>query len=400
MSTLQEALRLDDAYHVGMYARKPVLFVRGEGARLFDDAGREYLDCVSGIGAVNLGHAHPAVAEAVARQVTRLVHVSNLYYVEHRAELAETLVALAGGGRKAFFTNSGAESTEGAIKLARRWGVRRRGPSCVNVVTAERSFHGRTLAALAATGQPAKQEAFAPLPAGFSHVPLNDIGALEAAVDADTCAVMLEPIQGEGGVRPCDPEYLAAVRRLCDERDVLLVLDEVQTGFFRTGPCFAFQGYDGVVPDILTLAKSLANGLPIGAVVATDEVAGSFAPGDHGSTFAGGPVVCAAARATIEALHAEELGMRTRLAGARLATGLRDMAATGAGISEVRGTGLMVAAELSRPVAAQVASSALAEGLVLNSIGDSVIRFLPPLVCSDAEIDTILGTLDAVLREV
>jgi len=269
MGDLYEATTaLDAEFHMRTYARKPVMFVRGEGMRLFDDDGREYLDFVSGIGAVNLGHSHPAVVEAVREQIGRLTHVSNLYHVEHRDELCRDLVTLFGGDARVFLCNSGAEANEGAIKLARKWGRERRGAACHHIVTAERSFHGRTLATLAATGQPSKQATFAPLPAGFSHVPLNDLEALAEAVTEHTCAVLLEPVQGEGGVYPCDPGYLAAVRALCDERDVLLVLDEVQTGLWRTGPAFAWQVY-GVRPDVMCLAKSLANGLPAGAVLAT-----------------------------------------------------------------------------------------------------------------------------------
>jgi acetylornithine/succinyldiaminopimelate/putrescine aminotransferase len=256
----QRTAALDATFHMPTYARKPVMFVRGAGMRLYDDEGREYLDFLAGIGSVNLGHAHPAITAAVVGQMDRLVHVSNLFYVEHRDELARDLAGLFGHPAKVFLCNSGAESVEGAIKLARRWGKARRGEGCFRIVTAERSFHGRTLAALAATGQPSKQELYRPLPEGFDHVPLNDIAALEAAVTAGTCAVMLEPVQGEGGVYPCDPAYLKAVRELCDERDVLLVLDEVQTGFYRTGPVFAHQAF-GVLPDVMCLAKSLANGL-------------------------------------------------------------------------------------------------------------------------------------------
>ncbi len=395
MSALADTQALDARYVMHTYARKPVLFVRGDGMRLYDDTGREYLDFVAGIGAVNLGHAHPAVTAAVAEQAAKLTHVSNLYYVEHRDELAQDIVELAGGGKQVFFANSGAEAVEGAIKLARRWGKKRHGDACFNIVTAERSFHGRTLAALAATGQPSKQEAFEPLPTGFSHVPLNDIAALEAAVSADTCAVMLEPVQGEGGVYPCDSDYLHAARALCDERGVLLVLDEVQTGCYRTGPAFAFQAY-GVEPDIMTLAKSLANGLPIGAVVATCEVAAAFEPGDHGSTFGGGPLVCAAARATLHALAAERLGENALSAGEYLGMKLAklqaDTAATGA-IADVRRAGLMAAIELEKPRAAECTAFALQHGIVLNNIGPHILRILPPLVCGNAEIDTLVGAL-------
>lgn len=397
MGTLQAAAEaLDAEFHMPTYARKPVMFVRGEGMRLYDDEGREYLDFVAGIGAVNLGHAHPAVAEAVSAQMARLVQVSNLFFVEHRQELAEQLAGLAGGGRKVFFCNSGAEANEGAIKLARRWGRLNKGPTAFEIVSARRSFHGRTLAALAATGQPAKQEAFAPLPPGFFHVPLNEIAALDEAITERTCAVLLEPIQGEGGVYPADPRYLEAAARLCREREALLVLDEVQTGCYRTGPAFAFQSL-GLDPDVIAVAKSLANGLPAGAVVARDEVADAFSPGDHGSTFGGGPVICAAARATLDALAAEGLGRNAVRVGEHLRAGLSRLAdATGA-IAEVRGAGLMNAVELRAPVAAAIVAAALERGLVVLNVGDTTLRFLPPLVCGTDEADALVEGLSELL---
>lgn len=394
---LATAQELDAEFHMHTYARKPIMFVSGHGMRLTDDDGREYLDFVSGIGAVNLGHSHPAVVEAVRDQIGRLTHVSNLYYVEHRDELARDLATRFGGDARVFFCNSGAEANEGAIKLARRWGTAKRGAECYRIVTAQRSFHGRTLATLAATGQPSKQEAFEPLPAGFTHVPLNDISALEKVVDETTCAVMLEPIQGEAGVYPCDPAYLAAVRALCDERDVLLVLDEVQTGMMRTGTMFAWQ-HSGVRPDVMSLAKSLANGLPIGAVVAGVEVADAFQPGDHGSTFGGGPVVAAAARACIRALEDEHLGDNATQAGSYLREQLQEFSSKTGLVSDVRGVGLMNALEFTEPIAAEVAASALAHGIVLNSIGSHILRILPPLVCGHAEIDTLVGVLYEVTR--
>jgi len=392
----ERARQLDERYHLPTYARKPVMFVRGEGMRLYDDEGREYLDFVSGIGVVSLGHSHPAVVEAVREQVGALTHVSNLYYVEHRSELAQELSQLAGGDMKVFFCNSGAEASEGAIKLARKWASTHKAPGARTVISALRSFHGRTLAALAATGQPGKQEAFQPLPGGFVHVELNDIAALEAAIDESVCAVMLEPVQGEGGVYPCDHDYLRAVRQLCDERGVLLVFDEVQCGLYRTGPAFAHMAA-GVRPDIMTVAKALANGLPIGAVLARGEAAQAFAPGDHGSTFAGGPVVCAAARATLKAMAAERVGENSERVGSYLRAGLEELASRTGAICEVRGVGLMVAAELVRPDAAQLAEKALEAGIVVNNIGTHTIRFLPPLVCSEAEIDTLLTQLHPLL---
>jgi acetylornithine/N-succinyldiaminopimelate aminotransferase len=397
-SRLDHAIALDAAAVLQTYARKPVMFVRGDGMRLYDEIGREYLDFLSGIGAVNLGHAHPAVTAALCEQAAKLVHVSNLFYVEHRAELAAEVSELLGGGWKMFFTNSGTEATEGAIKLARRWATENK-PGAFAVVTLERSFHGRTLAALAATGQASKQEAFKPLPPGFSHVPANDIAALEAAVDDTVAAVMIEVVQGEGGVWPLSAEYLSAVRRICDERGVLLIADEVQTGFFRTGPAFAHQAY-GIVPDVVTVAKGLGNGLPIGGFLARGTAAIALQPGDHGSTFGGGPAICAAARATVATLVEERLGENALVVGAYLREGLSALAEKSGAISDVRGAGLMVGVSLTRPIAAQVAAIALDRGFVVNSIGSDILRFLPPLVCGKPEIDTLLSALADIFAEV
>lgn len=389
---------LDAAHVMQTYGRKPVMFVRGDGIRLFDDEDREYLDFVAGIGAVNLGHAHPAVAEAVCEQMSKLVHVSNLFYVEHRAELAADIDALMGGGMRIFFGNSGAEANEGAIKLARRWAGEHK-PGATTVITTHRSFHGRTLATLAATGQASKQEAFAPLPSGFAHVPLNDIDALDAALDDTVAALLVEVVQGEGGVWPATAAYLEGAQRLCRERNVLLMLDEVQTGFFRTGPAFAYQSF-GLAPDVVTLAKAMANGLPIGAVVAREEVASAFRPGDHGSTFGGGPVVCAAGRATIAALKSQVLGANALDAGDYLRSALGQLAAKTGSIVDVRGAGLMTGCTLSGEYAPKVAEALLGRGLVVNHIGDDTLRFLPPLVCGTAEIDVLIAELTQVLEEV
>jgi len=395
---LATAAALDERFIMQTYARKPVMFVRGQGMRLYDDEGREYLDFVSGIGAVNLGHAHPAVTAALCEQAARLVHVSNLFYVEHRAELAADVADLLGGEWRVFFANSGTEAVEGAIKLARRWAGEYK-PGARTIVTLERSFHGRTLAALAATGQPGKQEAFAPMPEGFIHVPANDVAALDCAVDETVAAVMVEVVQGEGGVWPLSPEYLAAVRRICDERGALMIVDEVQTGFFRTGPAFAHQAY-GVIPDVVTVAKAMANGLPIGGIVARGSAASALRPGDHGSTFGGGPVVCAAGRATIAALRTEKLGVNSAEMGAYLQSGLVALGETSGLISDVRGAGLMVGVSLAQPLAAEIASAALTRGIVLNNIGTNILRFLPPLVCGKPEIDTLLSIMSDIINEV
>jgi acetylornithine/N-succinyldiaminopimelate aminotransferase len=393
----EAAVALDAANVMHTYARKPVMFVRGEGMRLFDDEGGEYLDFVSGIGAVNLGHAHPAVTAALCEQAGKLVHVSNLFYVEHRAELAQDVVGLLGGQWKMFFANSGAEAIEGAIKLARRWaGVHK--PGAYKVVSLERSFHGRTLAALAATGQASKQEAFAPMPEGFAHVPANDIVALSAAVDESVAAVLLEVVQGEGGVWPLTSEYLTSARSICDAHGCLLIIDEIQTGFFRTGPAFAHQSF-GITPDVITVAKALANGLPIGGILARDDVAAVLQPGDHGSTFGGGPAICAAGRATVAALIDEDLGANALAMGEYLRAGLAELAEKTGAIADVRGAGLMVGVTLAKPIAAQVAARGLELGIVVNNIGADILRFLPPLVCGKPEIDTLLSTLSNILGE-
>jgi len=398
MATLEQAQTLDAAVIMQTYARKPVLFVRGDGMRLYDDTGAEYLDFVSGIGAVNLGHAHPAVTAALCEQAAKLTHVSNLFYVEHRAELAEEVEALLEGDDwRMFFANSGTEAVEGAIKLARRWaGVHK--PGAYKVVTLERSFHGRTLASLAATGQPSKQEAFAPMPEGFVHVPANDIPALLAAVDDTVAAVMVEIVQGEGGVWPLSSEYLSAVREVCDQRGALFIADEVQTGFFRTGPAFAHQAFD-VLPDVITVAKALGNGLPIGGILARGTAADALQPGDHGSTFGGGPAICAAARATLSALVAEKLGENAQASGDYLRERLTAVAETTGAVTDVRGSGLMVGITLGEPIAAEVATVALAKGIVLNNIGTNILRFLPPLVCGKSEIDTLIAILSTILDE-
>ena len=399
MTTLADAIELDARTIMHTYGRKPVLFVRGEGMRLYDDVGTEYLDFVSGIGAVNLGHSHPAVTAALAEQAAKLTHVSNLFYVEHRAELAEEVEALLEGDDwRMFFANSGTEAVEGAIKLARRWaGIHK--PGAYKVVTLERSFHGRTLAALAATGQPSKQEAFAPMPEGFAHVPANDTPALLAAVDDTVAAVMVEVVQGEGGVWPLSAGYLSAVRDVCDERGALFIADEVQTGFFRTGPAFAHQAFE-VLPDVITVAKALGNGLPIGGILARGSAAEALVPGDHGSTFGGGAAICAAARAAIAALVSEDLGVNAVESGAYLRHRLGTIAAETGAITDVRGAGLMIGVTLAEPIAAEIVALALPRGLVLNNIGTNILRFLPPLVCGKTEIDTLIGVLSTILDEV
>lgn len=408
---LQEAMRDDDTYVMHTYGRLPVEFIYGEGAELVDSEGRRYLDFLAGIGSVSLGHAHPAVVAALTRQIDHVWQVGNYFHVENRGELARMLSELLstrtdGVGRvtgssgtvwRTFFANSGAEANEGAIKVARRWGERRLG-GAFGIVSARRSFHGRTLATLSATGQDAFHASFGPMPAGFASVPLNDIGALRDALTSPSeatgpvCAVMLECVQGEGGVWPCTFDYLRDVRALCDELDLMLIVDEVQTGFFRCGAPFSFQ-LAGIEPDIVSMAKGIADGFPMGAVAARSEVADLMAPGDHGSTFGGNALAAAAGRATVDALVSEHVGAHVIEVGAHLAARLAALPH----VVEVRGHGLMRGAQLDVAIAASVVERGLGEGLVLNHIGDSILRFLPPLVVSEGQIDDMAGRLEGLI---
>jgi predicted acetylornithine/succinylornithine family transaminase len=370
------------------YPPQTVTFVRGEGTFLYDDAGTRYLDFLSGIAVCSLGHAHPAVADAVCEQARTLVHVSNLFATVPQQEVAHTLDRLLGGGGKVFFSNSGAEANECAIKLARKWA----GYGKYQVVSAYGSFHGRTLVTLAATGQPQKHEPFQPMPEGFRHVEWGDIAALAAAIDPTVAAILLEPVQGEGGVNPATPEYFQAVRRLCDERQLLFIVDEVQTGLGRTGRWFGFEHF-GVRPDIVTMAKALGNGVPIGACWAREEVADAFVPGDHATTFGGQPLATAAARATLAVMEQEDVPARAAEAGAYLAKSLEALPA----VTGVRGLGLLLGAALDQPRAKEVAAKALTKGLVVNAVNDTTLRLAPPLLVSHDEIDQAVAILAEVL---
>ena len=371
------------------YPEQPVTFVRGLGTELWDISGRRYLDFLCGLAVTSLGHANPDVAEAIADQARTLLHVSNLFGTLPGSEVAATLDRLIGGGGQVFFSNSGAESNEAAIKLARKWG----GPGRYVVLTAEGSFHGRTLATLHATGQPAKHGPFQPLPEGFRHVPWDDLAAFEAAVTEDVAAVLLEPIQGEGGVRPADPDYLEGVERYCRKMNILFMVDEVQTGLARTGTWFGFQHYD-VSPDVVCMAKALGNGMPIGATWAKTEVAAAFQPGDHATTFGGQPLASAAARAVLEVMIQRDAPRLAERAGARLRAGLETIPA----VVSVRGYGLLLAAELIGHSGADAAQAALQAGLVINGVTSTAIRLAPPLLVSDAEIDEGVNILKGVLQ--
>ena len=379
---------LDACPYWPVFGPPQVMFVRGRGTELWDDQGRRYLDFLCGLAVTSLGHSHPVVAEAIAEQSRTLLHVSNFFANPVATETAIAIDELLGGGGQVFFCNSGAEANEASFKVARKFGGRGRHA----VVSAFGSFHGRTLATLAATGQPTKHEPFQPMPEGFRHVPYGDLDALAAAIDPSVTAVLIEPVQGEGGVVPAPPGYLEGIRALCDERGLLMIVDEVQTGFGRTGRWFGFEHAD-VRPDVVCLAKAMGNGMPIGACWARREVAAVLQPGDHGSTYSGTPIATAAARATIAELRRIDAPALARLAGARL----QRLLLSTPGVTEVRGAGLLLAAELDGRDTKPVAAACLEQGLVVNNVTPTALRFAPPLTVSDDEIDEAVAIVKEVL---
>lgn len=382
-----------DAALMPTYGRQPVVFARGEGVYLYDRDGRAYIDCVGGVSMINVGHAHPKVAAAVAEQAATLINSSNLFYTEPQVRLAEWIRDNSIGG-KVFFCNSGAEANEGALKLARRHG----GPERTEVVAITEGFHGRTYGALSLTGQPSKQEPFRPLVPGVTHVDRNDYEALDAAITSRTCAVILETIQGECGVWPLEREFIARARELTSARGALLIFDEIQTGLSRTGPLFSFQDL-GIVPDVMTIAKSLGGGVPIGAVVASPAFQDTFRPGDHGSTFAGGALACAAGVAACEILEDPALQADVRANGDRLKAGLQTLVDQGY-VTDIRGRGLMVGIDLvSEGSATAVVARLLGAGVLVNNTSDRTLRFLPPLVITAEQIAAVVdAVVDAVVN--
>lgn len=376
------------------YGRTPKVFTRGEGARLWDVEGREYQDFVAGIAVCNLGHANPVVAEAVAEQARKLIHVSNLYYTEPMIELAEKLVSSCFADR-VFFCNSGAEANEGAIKLARRFMDLKGEPDRYKVITVSGSFHGRTLATLTATGQDKIKEGFSPLPEGFAYAPWGDLEAMAKAIDENTAAVLVEPVLGEGGVIFPEPGYLAGLRRICDETATLLIFDEIQTGLGRTGTLFAHHA-EGVEPDVMTLAKGIANGMPMGALLAVEEVAAAFTPGSHATTFGGTPLVASAANATWDQLTAPGFLEDVRERGAYFLNRLNELKDRHPAVIDARGRGMMLALALDRP-GGPAAAELLDKGYVVNCTQETILRFVPPLVVEKAQIDSLCDVLDHIL---
>ncbi len=394
--TFDQLKALDTAHVMQTYAgRFEVAFVRGEGTRLWDSEGKEYLDFLAGIAVASLGHAHPAIAAAITDQASTLLHVSNFFLNAWQPRLAAKIDGLLGGDGRVFCANSGAEANECAIKLARRYGQANGGPDRYHVLSTYGSFHGRTLTTLAATGQPQKQETFQPLPSGFGQVEYADVDALASAMDERVCAVLLEPVQGEGGVVPAPKGYLQAVRDLCNEREALLIVDEVQTGLGRTGRWFGFEHAE-IRPDIVTLAKALGNGMPIGACWARNHVASAFRPGDHATTFGGQPLAARVAFTVLEVMEELDVPARAERAGARLAAGLVLLP----GVANVRGLGLLLGAELeSDRSAPDVVARCLQAGLVINAVTPTTLRFAPSLLVSDDEIDEALAVVGQVLLE-
>jgi predicted acetylornithine/succinylornithine family transaminase len=388
---------IEDAqrYLMHTYTRFPLVLSKGRGTRVYSRDGREYLDFVAGVAVNNLGHCHPKVTVAIQKQAQRLVHTSNLYYTEPQTRLAKVLVTHSFAD-KVFFCNSGAEANEAAVKLARK-AARLAGPGDrYEIITTAGSFHGRTLAMISASGQPKLQAGYEPLLPGFVSVPYDDLGAVEKAITPKTIAVMVEPVQGEGGVRVPSREYLPGLRRLCDSRGLFLILDEVQTGIGRTGRLFAYE-HAGIVPDIMTLAKGLGNGFPIGAMLATDQVAKAFTPGSHAATFGGNPLACAAALATIETILDDGYVLENcRRMGDRLVQGLRALQQKYPVINEVRGVGLLVGLALTVP-AREIVAQCMQRGLLVNATADTVVRFVPPLIVTQEEVDQAVAVVDAVL---
>jgi len=393
--TLDEIIALDKKYYMNTFGdRLPVCFVKGQGMKLWDTEGKVYTDFIAGIAVSALGHSHPALVNAIVEQAQKFIHCSNYYYVESQAKLAQLIVENSCAD-KVFFANSGAEANEGAIKLARLYFRKKGQPEKFEIITLEKSFHGRTLATLAATGQEKHQKNYSPLTPKFISVPINDIEALDQAINDNTCAVMLEPIQGESGVNPTKVDYIRQVRELCNKRNILLIFDEVQCGLGRTGKLFGYEHYS-VEPDIFTLAKALGGGFPIGALCAKEPYASTFEPGDHGSTFGGNPLACNTAYAVLSAIINDKLCENSAAMGQYLMEKLNGLKEKYPFIVEVRGKGLMVGMEFSIPKANDIKKQCLKAGYLVGAVGDNIIRMLPPLIVSKEDIDGLVNAYDQI----
>ena len=381
-------------YIMPTYNRLPAVFTSAKMQYLWDADGNKYLDFIAGYGCLNVGHSNKFVVKSIRKQAEKIIQSSNVYYNEAQVELAEKLCSITEFGQKVFFANSGTEAIEGAVKLARKYAREKISPQKYRIISFYKSFHGRTMGALSATAQEEKQKVFQPLLEGFDYANLNDLDSVISKIGGETCAILIEPIQGEGGINVASQEFLKALRELCDREKILLILDEVQTGFGRTGKMFAYQNYC-IYPDILVVAKSLGGGMPIGAIISTDEISSVFTPGSHGSTFGGNAASCAAGCAVIEYLLKNDLPGRAEVLGKYLMSKLLELKKKHNIIKDVRGMGLMIGMELTKPVAEGIVKNALADRLVLNKVSDSILRFLPTLVITRKNIDSLIDWLGA-----
>lgn len=391
----KEVEQIDSDYHFQIYGRLPILLQKGKGSHVWDSDGNEYIDVLGGIAVNSLGHCHPNVVNAIKNQAEKLIHCTNIYYIEPQARLEKLLLDNCDMNR-ALFVNSGTEAVESAIKLARKWaGKHDKGGG---IITMDGSFHGRSLACVTATGQKKYRVGFDPLPQGFKIVPFNDLQAVEDAIDDSICAVMVEPVQGEGGIVPADESYLKGLRELCDKHNILLIFDEIQCGMGRTGHLFAYQGYN-VIPDMITIAKALGGGFPIGALLAKEEIANAFDKGDHGTTFGGNPLATAAAYASVSTLINENLAQKAQITGTYLMNRLNEERKKNNHIKEVRGKGLMIGIVLDQK-GKEIVPEMMKHGVLANCTAENVIRFVPPLTISEKDLDTAVNVLMDAIKEV
>jgi acetylornithine/N-succinyldiaminopimelate aminotransferase len=399
MEKISNSLIFDQGkqYLMNTYSRMPVVFKKAYMQYLWDIEGKRYLDFIAGYGCLNVGHSNKYVIGALLKQIPLIIQPSNLYYNLPQVRLAEKICRISRFGQKVFFANSGTESIEAAIKLARKYSTDKYGNKRIEIITFNRSFHGRTMGALSATAQEKKQKKFEPLLKGFIYSEFNNIKSLKNLINENTCAIMLEPVQGEGGIYPADKNFMEYLRDVCSKNDILLIFDEVQTGFGRTGRMFAYENYD-VKPDILVLAKSLGGGMPIGAIISTDNISSSFAPGMHGSTFGGNAASCTAGIAVIDYLLDNNIPEKVNRLGEYFISELRKIQNSYSIIKEVRGIGLMAAMEYSEPVTSRIVGDALNDGIILNRVSDNTLRFLPPLIITKANIDRVIRWLDRESR--
>jgi len=399
ISKNMEIFEQGNKYLMSTYSRLPVVFVKAKMQYLWDAEGSKYLDFIAGYGCLNVGHSNKFVVNALKQQIGKIIQPSNIYFNQSQVKLAKKLCEITEFGEKVFFANSGTESIEGAIKLARKYSADKYNSFRYEIISFEKSFHGRTLGALAATAQPEKQKLFEPLLAGFKYAVLNDISSVSKLINENTCAILLEPVQGEGGVYPADKKFMEWLRNICNEKNILLILDEIQTGFGRTGKMFAYKNYN-IYPDILVVAKSLGGGMPIGAIISTEKISDSFGPGTHGSTFGGNAAACVAGLAVIDYLIENNLPEKSMKLGQYFLKKLMQIKKKYAVVKEIRGVGLMIGMEFNKPVAEKLVKGALYDKIVINKVSSSTLRFLPPLIITKKNIDRLVKWLDVNIKEI